>query len=78
MASSPLVEVAEYSQAITTTRVPLRRASVSQWESGILVVIQFMPHTTTVRACYTAWRSISTVCCPVTMGWPGGRSVCQE
>jgi hypothetical protein len=56
----------------------LRRASVSQWESGILVVIQFMPHTTTVRACYTAWRSISTVCCPVTMGWPGGRSVCQE
>ena len=35
IASSALVHVAEYSQAITTTRVPLSLASVSQWASGI-------------------------------------------
>ncbi len=76
--SSPLLEVAEYSQAMTTTRVPFSRASVSQCESGILVVIQFMPQTTRVLQYSTAERSNSTVCWPVTMGWPGGRSVCQE
>jgi hypothetical protein len=37
--------VAEYSTVIATVRAPLRRASVSQWLSGILVVIQFMPQT---------------------------------
>ena len=42
-----MLAVAEYSQAITTTRVPFSRASVSQCASGILVVIQFMPQTTT-------------------------------
>ncbi len=78
MTSSPLLAVAEYSQAITTTRTPFKRASVSQWASGIFVVIQFMPQTTTVLACSTADRSNSTVCCPVTIGCPGGRSVCQE
>ena len=76
--SSPLLAVAEYSQAITTTRVPFSRASVSQCASGILVVIQFMPQTTSVLQCSTADRSNSTVCWPVTIGWPGGRSVCQE
>ena len=38
MASSALMLVEEYSQAMTTTLVPLRRASVSQWVSGIFVV----------------------------------------
>lgn len=75
---SALLAVDEYSQAMTTTFVPLRRASVSQWASGIFVEIQFMPQTTTVLACSTALRSNSTVCCPVTIGCPGGRSVCQE
>ena len=78
IASSAFVDVAEYSAAITTTRVPLSRASVSQCESGIFVAIQFIPQTTTVFACSTALRSNSTVCCPVTIGWPGGRSVCHE
>jgi hypothetical protein len=76
--SSPLDAVAEYSQAMTTTLTPLRRASVSQCASGILVQIQFMPQTTAVLQCSTADRSNSTVCWPVTIGCPGGRSVCQE
>ena len=76
--SSALLDVAEYSQAMTTMRVPLRRASVSQCASGILVQIQFIPQTTTVFACSTADRSNSTVCWPVTIGCPGGRSVCHE
>jgi transaldolase len=51
--------------------VPLRRASVSQCESGILVVIQFMPHTRASFECSTANRSKSLVCAPVTIGCPG-------
>ena len=47
MTSSPLFAVALYSTVMTTTLVPLSRASVSQWLSGILVVIQFMPQTRT-------------------------------
>ena len=78
IASSAFVAVAEYSQSMTTILVPLSLASVSQCASGIFVVIQFIPHTTTVRACSTALRSNSTVCCPVTIGCPGGRSVCHE
>ena len=70
--------VAEYSHAMTTTFVPFSRASVSQCASGILVVIQFIPQTTSVLQCSTACRSNSTVCCPVAIGCPGGRSVCQE
>ena len=53
-------------------------ATATQWLSGILVVIQFMPQTTSVLQCSAALRSNSTVCWPVTMGWPGGRSVCHE
>ena len=78
MTSSPLFAVALYSHAITTMRVPLRRASVSQCASGIFVVIQFIPHTSTSFACSTEWRSNSTVCTPVTIVCPGGRSVCHE
>ncbi len=78
IASSALDEVDEYSQAMTTILVPLSRASVSQCASGILVEIQFMPQTTASLQCSTELRSKSTVCWPVTIGWPGGRSVCQE
>ena len=78
MTSSALLAVALYSTVIATTFVPLSRASVSQWLSGILVVIQFMPHTRHSFECSTANRSKSLVCAPVTIGCPGGRSVCQE
>ncbi len=59
--SSALEEVALYSAAITTTRVPLSRASVSQCESGILVQIQFIPHATIVLAFSTVTRYQSSV-----------------
>jgi hypothetical protein len=78
MTSSPLLAVALYSAATTTIFVPRCRASVSQWASGILVVIQFIPQTTRSFERSAAKRSNSTVCSPVTIGWPGGRSVCQE
>ncbi len=54
--------MALYSAEITTTRVPFIRASVSQWLSGILVVIQFIPQTMASPACSTLHRSKSTVC----------------
>ena len=66
-ASSALLVVAEYSQAMTTTRVPFRRASVSQCASGIFVVIQFMPQTSTRSESSTELRSNSTVWQPVTI-----------
>ncbi len=72
-----LFAVAWYSHAITTTRVPLRRASVSQCPSGIFVVIQFMPQSVRRSACSAFTRSQSSVCWPVTRGCPGGRSVCH-
>ena len=75
---APHTDAALYSTLITTTLVPLSRASVSQCASGILVVIQFMPHTSASLAFSTSYRSNSTVCDPVTMVCPGGRSVCQE
>jgi hypothetical protein len=76
--SSPLFAVALYSTVITTTLVPLSRASVIQWLSGILVVIQFIPQTRRRFAFSASNSSQSEVWSPWTMGWPGGRSVCQE
>jgi hypothetical protein len=58
--------------------VPFWRASASQWPSGILVEIQFIPKVTTRSECSGAKSSNSTVWWPVTIGWPGGRSVCHE
>src|SRR3989304_5818881 len=55
------------------TRVPLSRASPSQWASGIFVQIQFMPRRTTSFACSAAKRSKSTVWLPLTTGGPGAR-----
>ena len=57
-----LEEVELYSAAMTTTLVPFIRASVNQWASGILVVIQFIPQQTTISARSTFTRSQSTVC----------------
>ena len=42
-----------YSGAITVTFAPCNLASVSQWPSGILVAIQFMPHRVT-RSLFSA------------------------
>lgn len=67
-----------YSGAIVTTLAPCSRASVSQCPSGILVAIQFMPHSVMRPAFSAVLRSKSMACWPVTIGWPGGRSVCQE
>ena len=78
MTSSPLLAVALYSTVSTTTLVPFRRASVSQWLSGILVVIQFIPQTSRRLAFSASNSSKSEVWSPCTIGWPGGRSVCQE
>ena len=66
--SSALLAVALYSTVITTTFVPLRRASVIQWLSGIFVVIQFMPHTSRRFACSAANSSQSDVWSPWTIG----------
>jgi len=54
--SSPLFAVALYSTVTTTTLVPRSRASVIQWLSGIFVVIQFMPHTSS-RLAFSASNS---------------------
>ena len=60
--SSALFAVALYSALMTTTLVPFIRASVIQCESGIFVVIQFIPHTKSRLQCSTLQRSKSTVC----------------
>jgi hypothetical protein len=78
MARSALQVDDWYSGAIVTTFAPCRRASVSQWPSGILVAIQFIPHRVMRLAFSAVQRSKSRVCWPVTIGWPGGRSVCHE
>ena len=78
MTSSPLFAVALYSTVTTTTFVPRRRASVIQWLSGILVVIQFIPQTSRRLEFSASNRSQSEVWSPWTIGWPGGRSVCHE
>jgi hypothetical protein len=77
MTSSALFEVLWYSVVIVITFAPRIRASVSQCPSGIFVAIQFMPHVVMSSACSAMKRSKSLVLLPVTMGWPGGRSVCH-
>jgi hypothetical protein len=75
--SSALELLDWYSGAMVTTLAPCSLASVSQWPSGILVAIQFLPHRVMRRAFSAVYKSKSRVCWPVTMGWPGGRSVCH-
>ena len=60
--SSAFEQVELYSVLITTTLVPLIRASVSQWASGILVEIQFIPQQMAIFAYSMLQRSKSTVC----------------
>ena len=76
--SSDLEATEEYSTVTDTILAPLTLASVSQWPSGILVEIQFIPQGIINLEFSASTRSKSIVCCPVTIGWPGGRSVCQE
>ena len=57
---------------------PCRRASVSQWASGILVEIQFMPHADDQLRVLGGGQVEVDGLLAAGHGVAGGRSVCQE